>query len=120
MSLDNCLIASPISTILPLYETALSPAIVLTFAIAVSKLIDASVTPLITPMQAVDTGAKEPPIVFIAPPTAETLFPMVALLSVIVLVTSFIACFTTPLTVFLPMTMSNATAPTDCAIIPPF
>ena len=77
----NCIMASDISVILPLYDTDASPAIVSTCAIAVSKLIAASVVLLITPVAATLTGNKEAPIFLQAVPTALALFPIVAELS---------------------------------------
>ena len=120
VSVLNFMIADDISVMFPLYDTDASPAIVFTCAIAVSKLIAALAVLLITPCAATDTGASAPPTLLQASPTADTLLPIVALLSLNVFCTSAIACFATPETVFFPITISSATAPTLCDIFTPF
>ena len=78
----------------------------------VSKLIAASAVLFITPCAATDTGRIAPPTCLQAVPTAEALALIVAEPSLKVFCTSEIACFATPDTVFLPITISSATAPT--------
>ena len=112
VSVLNFMIADDISVMFPLYDTDASPAIVLTCAIAVSKLIAASAVLFITPCAETDTGRSAPPTCLQAVPTADALELIVAEPSLKVFFTSAIACFATLDTVFLPITISSATAPT--------